>query len=144
MLKMSQADYDLIRQEAEQSYPRESCGILLGISSDGCRNVNSIIQCDNADPEPLRRYTIDPKQVIAAFKLARSRNQDIIGFYHSHPDHPAQFSDTDLAEAYWQDCSYVITSVNHGRAAQTKSFVLTGWDESRNFVEERIEVLSKL
>jgi proteasome lid subunit RPN8/RPN11 len=89
----------------------------------------------------LRRYRIDPLQVIAAQKLARSQGMDIIGFYHSHPDHPAQYSETDLAEAYWLDCSYVITSVDQGYAAQTRSFVLSGSEDNRKFVEEEIEIV---
>jgi proteasome lid subunit RPN8/RPN11 len=144
MLKISRADYDLIRGQAEQSYPQEGCGILLGSGATGCRSVSSIFPCNNAHPEPLRRYRIDPLQVIAAQKLARSQGMDIIGFYHSHPDHPAQYSETDLAEAYWLDCSYVITSVDQGYAAQTRSFVLSGSEDNRKFVEEEIEIVAIL
>ena len=71
----------------------------------------------------------------------RERGEDIVGFYHSHPDHPARWSATDLAEAHWLGCSYVITSVDHGRAKITNSFALLGDHElQKHFVDEQIEV----
>jgi proteasome lid subunit RPN8/RPN11 len=76
-------------------------------------------------------------------KLARTRHEDIIGFYHSHPDHGTRFSTTDLTEAHWFDCSYVITSVQHGRATNTESFVLTGSEENKQFEAEEIQVTSQ-
>ena len=141
MLKISRADYDSIWRHAEQSYPQEGCGILLGSVAMGCRSAGSIFPCNNAHPEPLRRYRIDPLQAIAAQKLARNLGMNIIGFYHSHPDHPAQYSETDLAEAYWLDCSYVISSVDQGHASQTRSFVLSGSEDNRKFVEEEIVIV---
>jgi proteasome lid subunit RPN8/RPN11 len=66
---------------------------------------------------------------------------DIAGFYHSHPDHPAQWSQTDLAEAHWLGCSYVITAVAKGVAAQTNSFHLAGdTEENKRFKLETIDV----
>jgi proteasome lid subunit RPN8/RPN11 len=140
MLKISQSDYDQIRSEAEQSYPHECCGILLGSIEDGIRTVTLIISCNNANDAPERRYSIDPKQVIAAMKLARTRGENIIGFYHSHPDHPAQPSTTDLSEAHWMDCSYVIISVEKGTAIDTKAFVLHGSEDNKRFEPEEIQV----
>ena len=65
----------------------------------------------------------------------------IVGFYHSHPDHPARWSSTDLAGAHWIGCSYVITSVEKGKAAVTNSFELTGTDESdKRLQDETVEV----
>ena len=139
---MSQTGYDLIRQQGELSYPREACGILLGHTIDGCRTVVSTFQAGNTHPEPLRHYSIDPKQVIAAQKLARNQGLDIVGFYHSHPDHPAHYSQTDLAEAHWLDCSYAIISVEQGKAAQTRSFVLSGSEDEKAFLQEEIEIVA--
>ena len=120
MLQISKADYDLIRWEAERSYPNECCGILLGSIEGSQRTVSLTVTCENARRESQEsRYSIDPEKVIAALKLARSRAETIVGFYHSHPDQPAKYSGTDLAEAHWFDCSYVITSVEAGRAAGT-------------------------
>ena len=140
MLRISQADYDLLRWEAERSYPRECCGILLGSMAVDGRTVSLPLTCDNCRTEDAeRRYSIRPEQVIAAFKLARSRGENIVGFYHSHPDHPAHYSKTDLIEAHWFDCSYVITSVAKGKAEATNSFQLEGIEEAnKKFVDEQI------
>jgi proteasome lid subunit RPN8/RPN11 len=68
--------------------------------------------------------------------------EDIVGFYHSHPDHPAQWSQTDFAEAHWIGCSYVITSVAKGKSETTNSFLLDGsTEEDKKFLNESIVVL---
>jgi proteasome lid subunit RPN8/RPN11 len=66
---------------------------------------------------------------------------DIVGFYHSHPDHPARWSATDLAEAHWTGCSYLITSVEKGRAVLTNSFLLLDQEEAKHFEDEPLEVI---
>ncbi len=143
MLKISKADYDLIRWEAKRSYPHECCGILLGNVADGHRVVTLTVTCENTRTDsPANRYSINPQQVIGALKLARSRGESIIGFYHSHPDHKPLYSSTDLAEAHWFDCSYVITSVEKGLPTLTASFVLLGSEEEKNFQPESIEILA--
>ena len=72
---------------------------------------------------------------------ARERGEDVVGFYHSHPDHPPRWSETDLAEAHWTGCSYVITAVEGGLASRTTSFELAGHGEDdKRFVDEEIEV----
>jgi proteasome lid subunit RPN8/RPN11 len=91
---------------------------------------------------PANRYSINPEQVIAALKLARNRGESIIGFYHSHPDHTPQYSSTDLAEAHWFDCSYVITGVERGTLAATASYVLTGSEDDKSFHAESIEIVT--
>jgi proteasome lid subunit RPN8/RPN11 len=74
-------------------------------------------------------------------RQGRERGEDIVGFYHSHPDHPARWSQTDLAEAHWIGCSYVITSVEKGKAVLTNSFELTGADENdKKFADEKIDL----
>jgi proteasome lid subunit RPN8/RPN11 len=143
MLQISKADYDIIRWEAERSYPHECCGILLGTVRGDERVVTLTVTCENMRHDfPGNRYSIDPEKVIAALKLARSRSETIVGFYHSHPDHPARYSDTDLAEAHWFDCSYVITAVERGRADGTNSFVLQGSEGYKRFVDESIEIVA--
>jgi proteasome lid subunit RPN8/RPN11 len=76
-------------------------------------------------------------------RLAREAGEDIVGFYHSHPDHSARWSETDFNEAHWYGCSYVITSVSNGRADITNSFALTGTsEEDKRFEDEPIQVLA--
>ena len=143
MLKMPQSQYDSLRTHGEQTYPHECCGVLLGrMNGDGLRVVTSVARCENTrDDSPRNRYNIDPKELIRIQRQARERGEDIVGFYHSHPDHPARWSSTDLAEAHWIGCSYVITSVEKGRAATTNSFELTGSGESDKLLrDEEIHV----
>ena len=71
-----------------------------------------------ATPAPIRahnRYNIAPEELIKIQRQARKLGLDIVGFYHSHPDHPAQWSQTDFAEAHWVGCSYVITRVDRAK-----------------------------
>ena len=143
MLRISQSNYSAIRIHGEETYPYECCGVLLGtMTDDGARVVTSIARAGNTRTDsPQNRYNIDPKELVRIQREGRERGEDIIGFYHSHPDHPAQWSQTDLAEAHWFSCSYVITSVEQGKAVLTNSFELTGFDEGdKKLVDEKIEV----
>src|SRR5262252_10375006 len=125
MLKITQAAYERLRRHGEQSYPHESCGVLLGRFSGDGRIVSTAVPCSNIRTDsPHNRYQIDAKELVRIQREARERDEDILGFYHSHPDHPAQWSATDLADAHWFGCSYVITSVQKGKAAETNSFLL--------------------
>ncbi|HEY1272716.1 MAG TPA: M67 family metallopeptidase, partial [Terriglobales bacterium] len=123
--------------------PHECCGVLLGSFEDGARSVTSVARCGNTRSDsPHNRYHIDPKELIRIQREGRERGEDIVGFYHSHPDHPPRWSPTDLAEAHWLGCSYVITSVARGKADITNSFELTGTEETdKNLVDEKIEVI---
>jgi proteasome lid subunit RPN8/RPN11 len=144
VLKLSQSDWHALRAHGEETYPHECCGILLGtmnIDKDE-RVVKTVIRAGNTRLDSLHnRYNIDPKELIAAQKPARVAGLDIVGFYHSHPDHPPRWSPTDLAEAHWIGCSYVITSVVQGKAEVTNSFCLTGtMEEDKRFAEEQLQV----
>ncbi|HEX4786161.1 MAG TPA: M67 family metallopeptidase [Candidatus Sulfotelmatobacter sp.] len=143
MLKLSRPDHDSLRRHGEETYPHECCGILLGrAEDDGTRVVTSIARAGNTRTDSAHnRYNIDAKELVRIQREGRDRGEDIVGFYHSHPDHPARWSSTDLAEAHWFGCSYVITSVEKGKAAATNSFELSGTDESdKHLVDETIHV----
>jgi len=144
MLKIERKLYDALRQHGEETYPHECCGVLLGqLADDGERIVTSVARAGNTRTDSLHnRYNIDPKDLIRIQREGRERAEDIIGFYHSHPDHPARWSATDFAEAHWFGCSYVITSVEQGKAVITNSFELIGADEAvKQLVDEKIEVV---
>lgn len=140
MLKISSPDYDAVRRHGEETYPHESCGILIGTIEGDTRTVLGTIRCNNiCTDSPQTRYDIDPRELIGAQREAHERGLDIVGFYHSHPDHPAHWSLTDLEEAHWIGCSYVITSIEKGRATQTVSFVLAGsTEEDKALLKEEI------
>jgi proteasome lid subunit RPN8/RPN11 len=142
MLRVSRCHYDALRQHGEESYPHECCGVLLGRLNGDQRVVSSVARCGNTRADsPQNRYNIDPKELIRIQREARERGEDILGFYHSHPDHPPLWSSTDLAEAHWFGCSYVITSIEKGKAVTTNSFELTGSDEhDKQLVSEDIAV----
>jgi proteasome lid subunit RPN8/RPN11 len=142
MLKLGRKEYEALRQHGEETYPHECCGVLLGQMREDERVVISIARAGNTRTDsPQNRYHIDPKELVRIQREGRERGEDIIGFYHSHPDHPARWSPTDLAEAHWFGCSYVITSVEKGKAAITNSFELAGSDEGdKKLLDETIEV----
>jgi proteasome lid subunit RPN8/RPN11 len=142
VLKIPQSAYASIRRHGEETYPQECCGVLLGQMDGDTRTVSSVARAGNTRTDSAHnRYNIDPKDLIRIQREGRERGEDIVGFYHSHPDHPARWSSTDLAEAHWFGCSYVITSVEKGKAVLTNSFELTGSDENnKKLVDEKIEV----
>jgi proteasome lid subunit RPN8/RPN11 len=142
MLKMAQSEFEALRRHCEETYPHECCGVLLGRMDGEERRVTEIVRCGNTRHDrPQDRYHIDPRELVRIQRQGHERGLDIVGFYHSHPDHPARWSQTDLAEAHWIGCSYVITSVENGRAAATNSFALLGTtEEDKYFQDEHIEV----
>lgn len=141
-MSITASDLEQLRRHGEDAYPAECCGILLGKFEGDGRRVYSIVPCQNACADGRStHFVIDPREVIQAQRAGRDLGLEIVGFYHSHPDHPAQWSATDLAEAHWFGCSYVITGVEKGKAAITNSFELTGSDDGeKKFADEKIEV----
>ena len=140
MLKISKTTWEALRQHGEETYPHECCGAMLGtIEDDGTIIVSSVARCGNTRMDsPQNRYNIDPRELMNIQRDALKSGVDIVGCYHSHPDHPARWSSTDLAEAHWIGCSYVITSVDQGRANITNSFRLVGSEKDRHFEDEEI------
>ena len=140
MLRINAADYDQIRRHSEEAYPLECCGILVGFFDAENRTAHFTIRCTNATADsPQTTYDIDPRELIRAQREAREHGLEIVGFYHSHPNHPAQPSPTDLDHSHWIGCSYVITTVTKRGVGDTKSFHLIGkLEEDKRFVEEEI------
>lgn len=138
-LHISRSTLDQLRRHGEEEYPHECCGILVGTFAEDGRHVLSTVRCRNARMDDAHnRYQIDPRDLFRVQREAASAGLEIVGFYHSHPDHPANWSQTDLEEAYWTGCSYVITCVAEGKAAATRSFLLMGGEEARQFEDEAI------
>jgi proteasome lid subunit RPN8/RPN11 len=141
-LQIPQPLYDQLRAHGEETYPHECCGIMLGKADAENLTVHQLLRAGNTRTDSAHnRYNIAPQELIAAQREGRKQGLDIVGFYHSHPDHPAQWSPTDFAEAHWFGCAYVITSVEKGRAAITNSFLLTGsGEDDKAFTVQLIEV----
>jgi len=141
-LLLSKDLYQQLRTHGEETYPHECCGILLGKSTEENLHVRQLIRAGNTRTDSAHnRYNIAPQELIKAQREGRKQGLDIVGFYHSHPDHPAQWSTTDFAEAHWFGCAYVITAVEQGAAQITNSFLLTGTSEdNKAFVPQFIAI----
>jgi proteasome lid subunit RPN8/RPN11 len=141
-LSLKRSVYQAIRAHGEETYPHECCGALLGTHGEaGWRVVDSVRAGNTRTDSAHNRYHIAPIELVRIQRTARERGLEIAGFYHSHPDHPAQWSQTDFAEAHWLECSYVITSVAKGKATVTNSFLLAGTtEEDKRFEQETIDV----
>jgi proteasome lid subunit RPN8/RPN11 len=157
MLRIGQTEYDAIRRHGERTYPHECCGVLLGHVEEDVNTVVDAVSAENTRSDSAHnRYQISPQELIRIQQQARRRGLDIVGFYHSHPDHPAQWSKTDLEEAHWIGCSYVITSVVGNtkdgagdavrcRATDTNSFLLAGTgEEDKRLERQPIEVVAEV
>ena len=129
--------YDEIIEHAKDTYPNECCGILVGsglkdkrvFESQRAKNINTERAND--------RFIIDPIEINVADKTARAQGLDILGFYHSHPDHPDRPSETDREWAQ-PDYSYVIVSVKNGKDVSVKSWTIE--TDKDPFKEEKIKV----
>ena len=134
--------YEAIRAHGEETYPNECCGALLGRPDGNGWNVVEAVRAGNTRTDSAHnRYHIAPIELVRIERSAREQGLEIAGFYHSHPDHPAQWSPTDFAEAHWLGCSYVITSVAQGKAKETNAFLLTGTSEDdKRFEKQAIEI----
>ena len=123
---------DAIRAHGVETYPNECCGALIGL--DG--TVLETLALPNTTEEgPRRRFLVRPDDYRVAEKRAREAGLDLLGFYHSHPDHPAKPSQYDLDHA-WPFFSYVIVSVMSG-----EDKLLTSWrlkDDRSAFDEETV------
>lgn len=114
-----------IRAEGAAAYPNECCGIIYGVEQDGERRVTVLQPVANVfdAEERYHRFSISGQQLMQAERTAGERNELVVGFYHSHPDHPARPSEYDRQHA-WPFYSYVIVAVAKGRAAEMTSWQL--------------------
>ena len=141
-LHIPRSIFDAIRTHGQETYPHECCGVLLGRSSQEGWRVESAVRAGNTRTDSAHnRYQIAPVELVRIQREATKQGLDIAGFYHSHPDHPAQWSPTDFAEAHWIGCSYVITEIAQGKAQVTNSFLLAGTtEEDKRFEAETMSV----
>lgn len=139
-MRITKALYDAVRTHGEETYPNECCGVLVGKATPEGWRVEAVVRARNSRIDSAHnRYSIAPVELVRIERESRRQELDIAGFYHSHPDHPAQWSTTDFAEAHWLGCLYVITEVVHGKAAASNAFLLRGLtEEEKQFVQEPI------
>lgn len=141
ILRLRQDHQAQIRAHVETGYPAEACGIFLGHEAEGIKIVERLRLVDNrwADPaEQTHRFLIPPEEVLAAEREATAAGLEILGFFHSHPDHPARPSNFDREHA-WPWYAYLIVSVENGRATDWRVWELT--EDRSAFVERRLEIV---
>ena len=127
---MSEAHIAHIKSMAERAYPEECCGLLVGRRQGaGVVVVTRIVDSPNVHPERTRdRFEIDPKIRFDLERDLRGSAERIIGHFHSHPDHPAEPSETDRAMAFEPELVWVIVAVADARAEEIRAFKV---DEAR-------------
>lgn len=165
VLALTLAHLEILKAQAEQAYPQECCGFLLGTveraTEQGDRKVVvSIEPATNAwndrvaktvaselaavlpdqppDSSKRDRYWIDPREILTIQRTARDRQLTVIGIYHSHPDHPALPSECDRLLA-WSGYTYIILSVQQGQVCESLAWVL---DDTHQFQPDPLEFLS--
>jgi proteasome lid subunit RPN8/RPN11 len=122
--------------QAEDGFPCEVCGILIGRQSIGFVELFDVFQVLNLSVEDRRnRYEVDPSAMLAASVRARESGLEVVGIWHSHPNNPAAPSEADRIAA-WAGWSYVIVSVTCAGIAEVRSWRLNGIQ----FQEEEIEL----
>jgi proteasome lid subunit RPN8/RPN11 len=125
-LKIGAGDVGRIQDHATEAYPEECAGALVGIDSGGVRVVVDVWRAENTHEEGRsRRFLIEPLAVKKFEEQAEERDLGLLGFYHSHPDHPAEPSEYDRAHA-WPGYSYVIASVSDENVEDMRSWTLRG------------------
>jgi proteasome lid subunit RPN8/RPN11 len=154
-LRLTQNHVDSIAAHGAREYPNECCGAMLGVEVNGAKEVRELAPLRNlrhdraraqellplSEPEKeseKNRFLIDPEDMLRVERDARKRGLDVVGFYHSHPDHPARPSRYDREHAFpWY--SYVIISVEAGKPGTYTSWALQ--EDRSEFDQELIEVL---
>ena len=114
-----------IRAAAEEAYPAECCGLLVGRrDGQGGVEVTAIEPSPNVAASGNDRFEVDPRVRLDVMRALEGGPEDIIGHYHSHPDHPAEPSARDLEMAFEPDLVWVIAAVDKGRATEVRAHVL--------------------
>jgi proteasome lid subunit RPN8/RPN11 len=142
MVYLTEEHIKQIEAHGERTFPYECGGMLIGRFEAGKKTVVELLPMENAmsEAEQHNRVLILPKDVLRAERFAREKKLDVVGYYHSHPDHPAVPSQFDLDHALpvW---TYIIVSVENGTAVDVRAWEMEN-DRSR-FNEEEILFLAE-
>jgi len=134
MIQFNETSKNKMITIGEKGYPHEICGLLFGRVGE-IRTVTDVFECGNLNKlKPETRYDMDPRDYMKGEAFARQKGLDVVGIFHSHPDHPDKASETDR-QAAWPGFSYVIMSIQKGKFVSMKSWVL---NDSAQFDEEPV------
>lgn len=139
-LLLSVAMADEIRHQGELAYPAESCGVLIG-RVNGNKEVLRLVPMENRRTDDPHRYLISPEDLRRTSADLRGSELEVLGYYHSHPDHPAAPSAYDTEHA-WPWYSYIIVRVDRGRASELTSWVLK--DDRSAMIRESLDVFNRV
>ena len=139
-LSVSSGLIEEIRHQGERAYPAECCGILAGRPGE-VKKVTRLVPAANRRTDDPHRYLISPDDLRQIELELRPAALEVLGCYHSHPDHPAAPSAFDIEQA-WPWYSYIIVRVDRGRAAELTSWVLA--DDRSKMHPESVDVLSEV
>jgi len=139
MIKVSSILYNKIVEHSKAAYPHECCGVLAGVFGSGeVKAVTEVHALTNLNTERANdRYEVDPAELLRIEKDVASRKLDVLGFYHSHPDHPSRPSQFDRDRG-WPDYSYVIVAVEGGKKTWAQCWTFTDMDAP--FGEEELKI----
>jgi proteasome lid subunit RPN8/RPN11 len=129
-----------IQEHGERCYPEEGAGVILGTTELESRTATDIIPIVNSSDSSERhhRYLIAPREMLTAEIKAEELNREVIGIFHSHPDHPAEPSEVDKQWALpWY--SYIITAVEDGEGKVSRAWLFA--EDRTRFHEEEITIL---
>lgn len=138
MIHLTRNQENEIRAHGAEEFPLECCGALLGAVESGEKIVREVRRLQNAhEDEKQRRFLIAPETIRDLMTEENNGGMQVLGFYHSHPNHPAQPSATDRLRA-WEWWSYLIISVQNAIPAELRAWTLNDMDS--DFVEEEIAI----
>lgn len=141
MIRLSPGILDALRDHAQQSYPEECCGLLVGrCEGEGGFVVTGLRPSVNLHQNPRRAFEVDPKIRFEAIRAEQQGADPMIGHYHSHPDHPPVPSERDLASAHEPDLIWLIMGVDKGRPGPARAWKLKkegGAFDSLPLIEEK-------
>ncbi len=140
-LRVPRPVMDAVRRHLEAGYPNEACGALIGRAGDGTRPHEALQfrpMRNTVQDRPWDRYLLDPLEQLRVQKDAEARGLEIIGFVHSHPDHPPRPSEFDTEHA-WPFYSYVVASVARGKLAEARAWRLD--EGAKVFREEPLSLV---
>lgn len=140
ILEISPETLQQIHKHGEQAYPQEGAGLMLGMVEGACKHVQAVLTLQNVREEPARhnRYLLSPEDYLRGEDEAARLGLEVLGVFHSHPDHPNRPSEYDREWA-WPTFSYLITSVWSGRAIESRAWRLA--DDRAGFIEEEIQMI---
>ena len=137
LLSISKELAERIRAHGAKTYPHECCGALLGRDNEPREILGLFPLINRRDDSPRNRFSVTAQDVLDAEKSARQQGLDVVGWYHSHPDHPARPSEYDRDHA-WPWYSYIIVSVAQGQPQDMTSWRLN--DDRQQFSPEGIQI----